>query len=96
MFPILKAFNSRKGQEKQKETKSIPDQTNLWSDSKLPFPVKDPLRYFCGNHKKRTTRVKVLKNELGGGKQREISVNFEIGALAILQSEQRVSFANGA
>jgi hypothetical protein len=40
--------------------------------------------------------LKVLKNELAGGKQREISVNFEIGALAMLESEQRVSFANGA
>jgi len=45
---------------------------------------------------KKETLFKVLKNELGGGKQREISVNFEIGALAMLQSEQLVSFANGA
>ena len=45
---------------------------------------------------KKGTLLKVLKNELGGGKQREISVNFEIGALAMLESEQRVSFANGA
>jgi len=47
----------------------------------------------CG---KKGVLLKVLKNEVGGGKQREIDVNFELCPLAMLQSEQRVSFANGA
>ena len=45
---------------------------------------------------KRGTLLKVLKNEVGGGKQREIDVNFELCPLAMLESEQWVSFANGA
>jgi hypothetical protein len=47
----------------------------------------------CG---KKGVLLKALKNELGGGKQREIDVNFELCPLAMLESEQWVSFANGA